>query len=249
MSHNTTLLISGATSAIAQAFARRYAAKGVSFYLLARDPKKLDIVKQDLLARGASAVNSEVIDMSKPFDYDATVARIFKEAGCVDIALLAQGIMFEQSVLQVAPDKLREMYEVNTGSVLALAGSLANHFERQQSGTLLVISSVAGDRGRQSNYAYGSTKAAVSIFVDGLRHRLSGKGVTVVTVKPGFVDTPMTEGLEKGGPLWARPEKIAADMDACVGRGGQVLYTPWFWRYIMLIIRHIPEFIFKKMQL
>lgn len=245
----TTIFIGGATSAMAQAFARRYAARGARFYLLARDKKKLEIVSQDLLARGASAVNSEVVDMARPYDYNASIRRMAAEAGRIDIALLAQGVMFEQSELQSDAEKVREMYEVNVASVIAMASSLGSLFEQQKTGSLLVISSVAGDRGRQSNYVYGSTKAAVSVFIDGLRNRLYRYGVTVVTVKPGFVDTPMTEGLAKGGPLWAKPEKIAADMEACVGRGGQVLYTPWFWRYIMLVIRHIPEFIFKKMSL
>lgn len=245
----TTILVGGATSAMAQAFARRYAPRGARFYLLARDEKKLEIIKQDLLARGATAVVCEVVDMAKPYDYDTAISRMAAEAGGIDIALLAQGVMFDQAILQSDIQKTREMHEVNVMSVIAMATVLANHFEQKKAGSLLVISSVAGDRGRQSNYAYGATKAALSVFVDGLRNRLYRHGVTVVTVKPGFVDTPMTEGMAKNGPLWAKPEKIAEDMESCVGRGGRVLYTPWFWRYIMIIIKHIPEFIFKKMSL
>jgi short-subunit dehydrogenase len=130
-----------------------------------------------------------------------------------------------------------------------LATPLANYFEQQKKGSLLVISSVAGDRGRQSNYVYGATKSALSAFTDGLRNRLCKHGVTVVTVKPGFVDSPMTQDLKKGGPLWASPEKIAEDMDKTLAKGGTVLYTPWFWRYIMLIIKQVPDFIFRKMSL
>lgn len=243
------IFISGATSAMAQAFARQHAGTGAVFYLLGRDEKKLDIIKQDLLVRGAKSVMTSVVDMGKPQDYTALVQEATGAMGSVDIALIAQGVMYQQEDLQKNVTLVRDMYQVNVLSVIELATPLANYFEQQKKGSLLVISSVAGDRGRQSNYVYGATKSALSVFTDGLRNRLSRHGVTVVTVKPGFVDSPMTQGLEKGGPLWATPEKIAADMDKTLEKGGMVLYTPWFWRYIMLVIKHIPDFIFRKMSL
>ena len=244
-----SIFISGASSAMAQAFARRHASQGASFYLLARSGDKLDIIKQDLLVCGAKSVITHVADMAATQDYAAIVAKAVSALGVIDIALLAQGVMYKQEDLQNNPALIRDMYQVNLLSAVEVLTALANYFEQQKKGSLLVISSVAGDRGRQSNYVYGATKAALSVFTDGLRNRLFKCGVTVVTVKPGFVDTPMTQDLDKGGPLWATPEKIAEDMDKTIAKGGAVLYTPWFWRYIMLIIKHIPEFIFRKMSL
>jgi decaprenylphospho-beta-D-erythro-pentofuranosid-2-ulose 2-reductase len=244
-----TIFISGASSAMAQAFARRYAGKGASFYLLGRSLDKLEIVKQDLVARGAKSITTHAVDMGQLQNYDAIVKKAIGTLGAIDIALIAQGVMYKQEDLQQNPELLRNMYQVNVLSAIELLTPLANYFEQQKKGALLVISSVAGDRGRQSNYAYGATKAALSVFTDGLRNRLFRHGVTVVTVKPGFVDTPMTQDFDKGGPLWASPEKIAEDMDKTIAKGGAVLYTPWFWRYIMLIIKHVPDFIFKKMSL
>lgn len=249
MSPSPRIFISGATSAMAQAFAKRYAAHKACFYLLGRDPAKLDIVKQDLLARGASAVWTFPVDMAKPQPYASIVAQAIQQMGAIDIALIAQGIMKTQAVLQAEAAAVQENYQVNLLSAIEIATELANYFEQQKCGSLLVISSVAGDRGRQSNYVYGASKAALSVFTDGLRNRLFRHGVTVVTVKPGFVDSPMTAALEKGGPLWATPEKIAEDMEKSVGKGGGILYTPWFWRYILLIIRHVPDALFKKLSL
>jgi len=243
------IFISGATSAMAQAFAKRHAGKGAVFYLLGRNEKKLEIVKQDLLVRGAKSVTTRAADMGKPQDYAAVIQNVIAEMGSIDIALIAQGVMYKQEDLQKNASLIRDMYQVNVLSAIELATSLANYFEQQKKGSLLVISSVAGDRGRQSNYVYGATKSALSAFTDGLRNRLRKHGVTVVTVKPGFVHSPMTQDLEKGGLLWATPEKIAEDMDKTLEKGGMVLYTPWFWRYIMLIIKHVPDFVFKKMSL
>lgn len=244
-----SIFISGASSAMAQAYARRHASLGARFYLLARSADKLEVIKQDLLVRGAQSVVTQVVDMAETQNYAAIVDKAVSALGAIDIALLAQGVMYKQEDLQNNTALIRGMYQVNLLSAIELLSALANYFEQQKKGSLLVISSVAGDRGRQSNYVYGATKAALSVFTDGLRNRLHRHGVTVVTVKPGFVDTPMTQDLEKGGPLWATPEKIAEDMDKTIAKGGAVLYTPWFWRYIMLIIKHIPEFIFRKMSL
>jgi short-subunit dehydrogenase len=136
----------------------------------------------------------------------------------------------------------------NAVSVAAILTRVANRFEQRRAGTIVVISSVAGDRGRQSNYVYGSAKAMVTAFTSGLRQRLYGSGVAVVTIKPGFVDTPMTAAFPKG-PLWAKPHKIAAGIVRAVDRSATVLYLPAFWRLIMLIIRLIPESIFRRLKL
>jgi short-subunit dehydrogenase len=126
---------------------------------------------------------------------------------------------------------------------------LSNRFEAQGSGVIAIISSVAGDRGRQSNYVYGSAKAAVSAFASGLRQRLYPKGVRVVTVKPGFVDTPMTAAIKRKGALWATPDRVARDIVRAMDRGTPVIYTPWFWRIIMFVIRSVPETVFRRLRL
>jgi len=243
------IFISGATSAMAQAFARRHAPHKAEFFLLSRNSEALNTLKEDLLARGAAEVTTEAMDMASPQDFNATVEKVASQWGGIDIALIAQGVMRDQADLQQDSQLIRENYQVNLLSAVEIASALANHMEQRGQGTIVIISSVAGDRGRQSNYVYGSAKAALSTFSDGLRNRLCKKGVNVITVKPGFVDTPMTAELDKGGPLWATPEKIAEDMDNAIEKGKGVLYTPWFWRYILLIIQHIPDFIFKKLSL
>jgi decaprenylphospho-beta-D-erythro-pentofuranosid-2-ulose 2-reductase len=139
-------------------------------------------------------------------------------------------------------------FNTNGTSTIALMTVAANRFEAQRHGALAVISSVAGDRGRQSNYLYGSAKAAVSAFASGLRQRLAKVGVAVVTIKPGFVDTPMTKDFPKG-PLWAKPEAVARGIMRAIDRRRNVVYLPWFWCLIMLIIRHIPESVFKRIKL
>ena len=243
------ICISGATSAMAQAYARLYANQESEFFLLGRNGEKLNILKQDLEVRGAKKVTVRSVDMALLQDYRAMVMDAIQQLGGIDIALIAQGVLYEQPEAQQQTSLVREMLQVNVASAIEIAEALANYFEQQGKGTLLVISSVAGDRGRQSNYLYGATKAALSTYTDGLRNRLCKKGVTVVTVKPGFVESPMTAGMDTGGPLWATPGKIAQDMKRATEKGGNTLYTPWFWRYIMLIIKHVPEFIFKKLSL
>ena len=141
-----------------------------------------------------------------------------------------------------------DSFDINARSVIALLTGLANRFEQQGQGAIGVLSSPAGDRGRASNYVYGAAKAAVTVFASGQRNRLYAKGVRVLTLEPGFVDTPMTASFRKG-PLWARPERVAEDIERALQRGFGVVYTPWFWRWIMAIIRLVPERIFVRLKL
>jgi short-subunit dehydrogenase len=142
---------------------------------------------------------------------------------------------------------LRE-FTVNGTATIAIAAAVARQMETQGRGTLAVISSVAGDRGRASNYVYGAAKAAVSTYLSGLRQRLSPRGVNVLTVKPGFVDTPMTASFKKG-LLWAKPEHVARGIVHAIDKRRAVVYLPWFWAAIMAVIRGIPEFVFRRVQL
>lgn len=242
------VLIIGASSAIAGAVARVYAEQGDALHLVARHAGRLKAMAEDLRVRGAAEVTTSELDVR---DADA-YARVVDEAASalkkVDIALIAHGTLPNQ--IQCESDLATAMaeFQVNGTSVIALATLLAARMEAQGSGTLAVISSVAGDRGRQSNYLYGSAKAAVSAFLSGLGQRLAKKGIAVITIKPGFVDTPMTAAFRKG-PLWSTPGRVAKDITRGIDRRSAVVYTPGFWRLIMFVIRAIPETIFRKASL
>ncbi len=243
------IFIAGATSAIAQAWARLHAAKGADFYLLGRDAEKLEAVKKDLLARGAKTVHVHAADLALPQDYDNIVGQLYGHWPQVDIALFAQGSLPDQRTLECDVAAVRSMFELNAMSYLLPATLIAERMAQVGCGAIVLISSVAGDRGRQSNYFYGTSKAAVTTFAAGLRNHVFKRGVQVLTVKPGFVDTPMTAGLAKGGPLWATPEQIADCMETGLHKRRDVIYAPGFWRLIMLVIRHVPEMIFKRLSL
>ncbi|MFR0689047.1 SDR family oxidoreductase [Enterobacterales bacterium AE_CKDN230030158-1A_HGKHYDSX7] len=242
------ILIVGATSAIAEATARRFATRGAELFLLARNQERLASLAEGLTACGASAVHSASFDASDFSRHQGALAAALETLGGLDLVLIAHGTLGDQKACE--QDAAATLSELNTNalSVISLLTPLANYFEKQGHGSIAVISSVAGDRGRQSNYVYGTAKGALSIFLQGLRNRLFKSGVQVLTIKPGFVDTPMTAAFPKG-PLWATPEKVAGDIDKAIARGKDVLYTPGFWCLIMAIIRSIPELIFKRLSL
>lgn len=243
----TRVLIIGATSAMAESVARLYAARGATLALLARDGGKLDIIAADLRVRGAAAVHTQGFDAQDVSALASQVERALQTLGGVDVALIAHGTLSDQAACQQSAAQMRREFDINALSVMSLCTDIANRLEAQRSGTLAVISSVAGDRGRASNYVYGAAKAAVSAFCSGLRQRLAPAGVRVLTIKPGFVDTPMTARFPKG-PLWATPQKVAADIVRAIDRGAPVLYTPWFWWGIMAIIRSLPERLFLRLR-
>ena len=242
---NRTLII-GATSSIAQETARLLATEGASFFLTARNPERLQAVADDLGCRGAAFAHTTVMDAMDFERHEEGVETAFETLGGVDLAIIAHGLLPDQNACQESHEEIRKTYEVNTLSVFSLLTHIARRMEAVQGGTILVISSVAGDRGRPSNYVYGSSKAALDAFLQGLRSRLDSLGVRVITVKPGFVDTPMTQHMKKGF-LWAEPEQIASGIVRAVRGSRDVVYLPWFWRWIMLVVRLIPERIFKKL--
>ena len=166
----------------------------------------------------------------------------------IDVVLIAHGTLPDQRACEASFATTRSALETNAISVISLLTHLANRFERQRGGSIAVVSSVAGDRGRQSNYVYGTAKGALSLFLQGLRNRLHGRGVDVITIKPGFVDTPMTAGMAKGA-LWAQPESIARGIVKAIERGRSVAYVPGFWAPIMWVIRSLPETLFKRLRL
>jgi short-subunit dehydrogenase len=242
------ILIIGATSAIAEAAARRFAQRGDALYLLARNGERLDHLARDLKIRGAASCTGALFDVN---DFDRHAAAIAAAAAAMDgldAVLIAHGTLSDQQACQAdAALTLREI-STNALSVISLLTHLANRFEAQRHGTLAVIGSVAGDRGRQSNYVYGSAKGMLAIFLQGLRNRLHKAGVQVLTIKPGFVDTPMTAAIPKG-PLWASPDTVAQAIVRGMDGGRNTVYTPTFWWGIMAVIRAVPETIFKKLSL
>jgi len=243
------ILIIGATSAIAEATARIYASRADALYLVARNAEHLRAVVADLNVRGAARADSAALDVTDFAAHGEVLDAALRSLGGVDVVLIAHGTLSDQARCEQSVADLRTEFDINALSTLALLTRLAGMFEAQRSGTLAVISSVAGDRGRQSNYVYGAAKAAVSAFLGGLRQRLAKVHVNVLTIKPGFVDTPMTAGIANKGALWAKPEQIAAGIVRAIDRGRSVVYLPWFWRWIMLVIRHVPEPLFKRIKL
>ena len=242
------LIILGATSAIAEATAREFARRGDALFLVGRSAQRLEAMAADLKVRGASHVAFRAQDLNQAEAYEAMFDEASGALQGLDAALIAHGTLSDQKACEASTDLLLREFQTNALSVMMLCTHLANRFEAQKRGVIAVISSVAGDRGRQSNYAYGAAKAAVTAFTSGLRQRLRPAGVQVVTIKPGFVDTPMTAAFKKGA-LWASPAKVAKEITRAMIRGTPVIYTPGFWRPIMWVIRSIPEFVFRRLAL
>ena len=240
------ILIIGATSAIAEATARIWAQRGDELFLVARNEERLNLMTKDLKVRGASEVHSYSMDANNFDQHSSMLDKAFGALGAIDIVLIAHGTLSNQKECEQSVDLTMQEIKTNALSAIALMTHLANRFEIQRSGTIAVISSVAGDRGRASNYVYGSAKAMVTTFTSGLRQRLYGSGVSIVTIKPGFVDTPMTAEFKKG-PLWAKPEKVAKGIVvACDKKNGE-FYAPAFWWGVMTIIKLIPQAIFRRL--
>lgn len=242
------VLIIGATSAIAEATARIFAQRGAALHLLARNPDRLAAVAADLRMRGAAEVTEGLLDASDSEAQGPGLEAAYEALGLPDIVLIAYGDLPDQKACEADAGRALEALTLNGTSVIALLTRLSGPMEERGEGILAVISSVAGDRGRQSNAYYGAAKGMVSIFLSGLRNRLHDKGVQVITIKPGFVDTPMTAAFDKG-PLWASPDSIAKGIVKAIDKRKDVVYLPWFWRWIMLVIRLIPEPLFKRMKL
>ncbi len=239
------ILIIGATSAIAQETAKLYARDGAELFLVARSAFKLSSVKDDLVVRGAKRAETYVLDISELDRHSEMIQAAIDALGELDMALIAHGTLGSQWLSEESVEKTLEEFNTNCTSVISLLTILANYFEQRKRGCIAVISSVAGDRGRKSNYVYGAAKGALSIFLQGLRGRLAASGVKVVTIKPGFVDTPMTASLRKG-LLFASPRTVGRGIYDAMNKGKDVVYLPWFWRPIMLIVKSVPERVFKK---
>ena len=241
-------MIVGATSAIAHETAKLFAQDGAELFLVGRNAEKLETISQDLRVRGAKAANIYKLDMNELDRHQELFDAALAQLGGLDAVLISHGTLGDQELSQQSVADTLHEFTTNALSVISLLTIVANYMEGQKRGCIAVISSVAGDRGRQGNYVYGAAKSAVSTFLGGLRTRLAKSGVDVVTVKPGFVDTPMTAHIKKNF-LFASPAKVGQDTYQAMKKGTEVLYTPWFWRYIMFIVKSVPEPIFKKMKI
>ncbi|MDQ7068616.1 MAG: SDR family oxidoreductase [Sulfurimonas sp.] len=240
------VLIVGAKSDIAKELARVYAKNGYNLYLGAREASELEAFKTDLEVRSSIKVALIELDIT---DYDSHQG-IYENLDEKPLGVIVvSGYMTEQYKAEKEWSETLNTINVNYTGAVSLLNIIANDFEEEKRGFIVGVSSVAGDRGRKTNYIYGSAKAAFSAYLSGLRNRLYESNVSVLTVKPGFVNTKMTEDLALPERLTAEPIEVAEDIFKAQQAGKNILYTKWIWRYIMLIITNIPEFIFKKLSI
>ncbi len=242
------ILVLGATSGIAEATCRIWAAQGHNLYLVARNPEKLAMVAADLRTRGAASVSTAVADLDDTSRHAELLTRAINTLTGLDIAYLTHGILGDQQAAEQDFAHSAQILHTNFIAPVSLLTWLANFCVQRHSGTLAVISSVAGDRGRKSNYLYGSSKAGLSAFLGGLRNRVDREGVTVLAIKPGPVKTAMTASM-KGSNKFADPNKVAQSIVNAIEKKRDTLYVPFQWQPIMFVIRHIPEQVFKKLNL
>lgn len=243
-----TVLIVGATSDIALACAKEFAQNGFQLVLAGRRTDFLQKKAEEISSQHAVQVKVEHFDALDFASHPEFFQRAVKAFGALDGILVAHGYLGEQKKAETDWQEARKILDTNFTSAVSVLNLAANYFEEKKSGWICCISSVAGDRGRQSNYLYGSAKGGLSLYLQGLRNRLGKAGVHVLTVKPGFVATKMTAGMD-GMFLVAQPANIARGIYRAIQRGRNVVYLPWFWRGIMCIIKSIPEFVFKRLSL
>ena len=242
------IIILGATSAIAEQCARIWAEKGESLYLVGRNDNRLTAIASDLRVRGASKVDTLTLDLNEFDKHEEMLINASRSMNGIDIALIAHGTLSNQGECEKSVELTMQEINTNALSTISLLTLIANEFERKQSGIIAVISSVAGDRGRASNYVYGSAKAMVSTFLSGLRQRLYKSNVTVVTIKPGFVDTPMTAAFKKN-LLWVKPKYLAQRIVSKIKESNSEIYLPYYWKFIAVVVKQLPNIIFNRLHL
>uniref|UniRef100_Q47FC6 Short-chain dehydrogenase/reductase SDR n=1 Tax=Dechloromonas aromatica (strain RCB) TaxID=159087 RepID=Q47FC6_DECAR len=244
------IVIIGATSAIAEQCARLWAKENPSeMVLVGRNQEKIERVASDLKVRAPdTTITCIKADFLDPNQIQTLVEQIYK-AGNVDIALIAHGSLPNQEACQCDLNLCREAMDVNGISPVLFAEAFATHMQKTNSGTLAVIGSVAGDRGRKSNYVYGAAKGLVTRYVQGLQHRLANTDTKVVLIKPGPTDTPMTAHLKQSGAKLAAVDRVASEIVRGIANGQMVVYVPKIWNVIMMVIRHLPHFVFRRMDI
>lgn len=242
------ILIIGATSAIAQECAKFWATRGDKLFLVGRNKESLKNITENLRNKKKNQVQYLSQDFNRLNKHSLILNKANFFFGYIDIALIAYGTLPVQKECEVNVNLSLKEIKNNAISTISLLTLLANYFEKNKKGTIAIISSVAGERGRASNYVYGSAKSMISTFSSGLRQRLEKSNVNVLLIKPGPVDTPMTKDFKKG-ILWANPHNVALDIVNAIDKNKNEIYSPSYWRIIMFVIKNLPEFIFKKINL
>ena len=242
------ILILGATSAIAESCAKIWARKGASLFLVGRNEEKLNKINSDLKLSGSKEIFSYLMNLNTIEEHKKMLDEAQNKLGDLNIILIAYGNLPNQENCEEDVSTTLDEIKTNAISTIALLTEISKILSKKKSGTIAVITSVAGDRGRASNYVYGSAKAMVSTFLSGLRQRLDKSNISVVDIKPGFIDTPMTKNYKKNF-LWSSPEKISPKIVKAIDNGESEIYVPSFWKIIMLVIKYIPGFIYKKIRL
>lgn len=240
------VLILGATSDIAQALAYKYATEGYDLTLAARQPSRLNALASDLEIRHRVRVTTAEFEA---LDYDSHTPFYESVQPKPTVAICVFGYLGDQAQAQTDFAEAQKIIATNYTGAVSILSLIANDFEARREGTIIGISSVAGDRGRASNYTYGSAKAGFTTYLSGLRNRLHAAGVQVLTVKPGFVRTQMTKEMTLPPLITATPAQIATAVYRAHQAGRHTIYSLWMWQFIMLLIRHLPEFIFKRLKL
>ena len=239
-----TALVIGATSDVGRAVARRLAADGRALLLAGRDPARVEREAQDVRARTGAAVTVRRCDV---LDADGGVSLLDGLDPLPEVAVCVVGLLGDQAESQRNAAAAERVMRTNYVGPALLLGALAERFAERRRGVLVGVSSVAGERGRAANYVYGSAKAGFTAFLSGLRNRLAASGVHVVTVKPGFVRTRMTEGMDLPARLTAEPEEVAEAVVRAIRRRRDIVYVRRVWRLVMLILRAVPERVFKRL--
>jgi decaprenylphospho-beta-D-erythro-pentofuranosid-2-ulose 2-reductase len=250
MNGKTRIVVIGATSAIAEHCSRLWVQRApVDLTLIARDAARAAQIAADLRVRSPG---SEITTVSSDFvsttAIEGTVASIIAD-GPVDTVLIAHGVLSDQALCQDDLAACRDSLEINGISPVLYAEAFAAHFARAGRGTVALIGSVAGDRGRKANYVYGASKGLVARYAEGMQHRFAGSGVKIVLIKPGPTDTPMTAHLKAQGKRLASVQDVARSIVSAIDRGQPVLYVPRKWQLIMLVVRHLPAFIFNRLSI
>ena len=244
------VVILGALSAIAIATARIYAKEGAALVLAARNADRLKALADDLKARGAVQIEIAAMDLEAAAAEAPRHMTDWKtKLGGLDHVHVIYGYLGTQEKASADPAELARITSTNYSTAVQWCEAAANILREQKHGSIVAVSSVAGDRGRQSNYAYGAAKGGLALYMQGLSHSLAPIGARAVAVKPGFVDTPMTDGMKKGGALWASPDKVGRIIRHAADQGGPIQYAPGIWRMIMIVIRSFPSFVFHKTKL
>lgn len=250
MSDAINVAVIGATSAVAQAAIRLWAQRGCALTLVARNANELERIAADARVRGAPWVTTMLGDATQA----AFINQSVRSMPVPRIVLVAYGSLSDSARADGDADYLAQQLHANFVSAALWAQGLAERMAAENAdhaeagGTIAVISSVAGDRGRGSNHVYGAAKAGLTAFCSGLRARMAGRRVHIVTVKPGFIDSPMTAHITNKGALWSTPEAVAAGILSAIDHRRDVVYLPGFWWLIMLIVMHVPEGIFKRLK-